>query len=60
MPLSSDLSINVSRFDPASVPDAQSDLNKQLAEIMRSGPKWYDVGAPTYRKWRAEGKVSSV
>ena len=57
MPLSNDVSVNVSKFDPSAVPAAQAELNKQLSAAFQSVPRWYQVGAPVYRKMRSEGKA---
>ena len=57
MPFPSDLSIDLSRFDPTTIPAAQVELNKYLGTALQSGPKWYEVGAKAYRKLRSEGKA---
>ena len=57
MSLSSDISINLSRFDLANVPPVQAEFNKWLDAALQSNPKWYQIGAPAYRKMRSEGKA---
>lgn len=43
MPLTSDLTLNVGKFDPAATSEQTSKLNEGLIAIMESGPKWFEV-----------------
>lgn len=45
MTLESDITINVPKFDPASVPKATTEGNENLMKMMASGPKWFEVCA---------------
>lgn len=51
------LSIDQSVFDPNSISQDTHDFNTKLQDIMSKGPKWYEVGAPKYRKMRAAGET---
>lgn len=44
-------------FDPASISQETHAFNQKLMDIMKGAPKWYEVGAETYRKMREEGKT---
>lgn len=56
-PLYSHLALDQKMFDPASISPATHAFNQKLMDIMATGPKWYEVGAPKYRELRAEGKT---
>jgi hypothetical protein len=43
MPLNSDLQLPASKFDPDQVTDQTAKFNEKLIEIMKGGPKWYEV-----------------
>ncbi|CZR54624.1 related to lipase 2 [Phialocephala subalpina] len=58
MPLTSDLTINVAKFDPASNSQQSKKLNNVLIQNGESGPKWYEVGAPKYREMRWKGETA--
>ncbi|KAF2196327.1 alpha/beta-hydrolase [Delitschia confertaspora ATCC 74209] len=57
MPLKSDLWVDSSKFDPSKVSEKTAKLNEKLIQIWKDGPRWYEVGAPEYRKLRWEGKT---
>ncbi len=44
MALQSDLSIDYSKFDPKSISDGTKKFNEQLMDMMRGGPRWWEVG----------------
>jgi hypothetical protein len=41
--LTSDLTLNIEKFDPKNVTQETKDMNGKLIEIAKSGPKWYEV-----------------
>ena len=57
MTLPSDLTIDVSKFQPEAASDEVKRLNEYLMDTMKKGPKWYDVGAAKYRAMRANGET---
>lgn len=57
MPFTSDLSIDVSRFDPANISDATKQANTLLEGISIKGPRWWEVGIERYRQMRDEGQT---
>lgn len=58
MPLTSYISINVSRFDPANITDATKQANTLLEGITTTGSHWWEVGIEKYRQMCEEGKSS--
>ncbi|KAF2094998.1 acetyl esterase [Rhizodiscina lignyota] len=52
MPLKSDITINAPQFDAASAPKGTLEANNKLTEMMKEGPKWFEVGAAKYREMR--------
>ena len=57
MALHTALSLDPKLFDPASISKETHAFNAKLQDIMSKGPKWYEVGAPKYRKMRAAGET---
>ncbi|KAI0456727.1 Alpha/Beta hydrolase protein [Xylaria acuta] len=55
--ITSDLSIDAAKFDPAAVTEQTVNVKAMLERMYDSGPKWYEVGAANYRKMRDEGKT---
>ncbi len=43
MSLQSDVTIDASKFHPDAIPASAHALNNHLMEIMKNGPKWYEV-----------------
>lgn len=43
MSLKSDITIDVSKFDPKSITDSTHALNGHLMDLMKGAPKWYEV-----------------
>lgn len=56
MPLTSDISIDASKFDPVNVSDATKKANALLADITK-GPRWWGVGIQKYRQMRDQGQT---
>ena len=54
MALKSDITINVAKFDPASISEQTAKLNQHIIDIFEPVPKWYDVSLP------ALGLISAV
>ncbi|WPH00902.1 Hypothetical protein R9X50_00373600 [Acrodontium crateriforme] len=57
MPLTSDLKLDASKFQPEAISEQTKQFNDKLIKIMENGPKWYEVGAPEYRKMRWNGET---
>ncbi|KAK5722553.1 hypothetical protein LTR15_005784 [Elasticomyces elasticus] len=57
MPLTSDLTLDPSKFDPKSISEQTHAFNDKLIKIMEGGPRWWDVGAEKYRKMRWNGET---
>ncbi|EGP85143.1 uncharacterized protein MYCGRDRAFT_101090 [Zymoseptoria tritici IPO323] len=57
MPLRSDLQLDAKLFRSDQVSEQTAKFNAQLGEIMKSGPKWYEVGAEKYRQMRWNGET---
>jgi acetyl esterase/lipase len=57
MPLKSDLTVDASKFDRTTIDKRTTEFNEKLIKIWADGPRWYDIGAPEYRKLRWEGKT---
>lgn len=52
MSLRSDITLDASKFDPANIPEKTAQLNEAIIDMMKDGPKWYEVGAEEYRRMR--------
>jgi hypothetical protein len=48
MPLTSDITLNAGKFNPASNPEQSKQLNIQLIEKLGGGPKWFEVGVLSF------------
>ncbi|KAK5708822.1 hypothetical protein LTR17_020365 [Elasticomyces elasticus] len=57
MPLTSDLTLDPSKFDPKSISEQTHAFNDKLIKIMEGVPRWWDVGAEEYRKMRWNGET---
>lgn len=57
MPLPSDLTISRTKFDSREIDEETKKFNEGLIKIWKDGPRWYEVGASTYRTLRWEGKT---
>lgn len=57
-PLSSDILINVDKFNPASVSYEAANFNGILKKISSKGPRWWEVGAATYRQMWEKGETT--
>ncbi|KAF2128354.1 alpha/beta-hydrolase [Dothidotthia symphoricarpi CBS 119687] len=57
MSLTSDLTIDPSKFDRKLADEQTKQFNEKLIKIWADGPRWYEVGAAEYRKLRWEGKT---
>lgn len=49
MPLQSDVTINVAKFNPKSVSEKTAKLNEHLIKNGKTGPNWWDVGSFYFR-----------
>lgn len=43
MPLTSDLKLDASKFQPEAISEQTKQFNDKLIKIMQNGPKWYEV-----------------
>ena len=57
IPLTSDISIDASKFDPVNISDAPKKANALLADIITKGPRWWEVGIENYRQMRDKGQT---
>jgi len=57
MPLTSDLQLDASKFQPEAISEQTKKFNDGLVKIMEGGPKWYEVGAAKYRQMRWNGET---
>lgn len=57
MPLTSDLTLDASKFHPSAITEKTHAFNSNLIKIMQGGPRWWEVGAPTYRRMRWNGET---
>ncbi|CZT50466.1 related to lipase 2 [Rhynchosporium secalis] len=58
MPLISDLTLNVAKFDPASISEQCTKLNDSIISKFNATPAWYEVGAQKYREMRYRGETA--
>ncbi|KAK4983393.1 hypothetical protein LTR50_007260 [Elasticomyces elasticus] len=58
MPLTSDLTLDASKFKPEAISQQTDEFNKKLIKIMEGGPRWYEVGAEKYRQMRWNGETA--
>lgn len=57
MPIQSDLTLNISKFQPSSVSEDTKKLNTLLEDITAKTPRWYKVGVAKYREMRENGET---
>ncbi|KAK5125548.1 hypothetical protein LTR85_000659 [Meristemomyces frigidus] len=57
MPLTSDLTLDASKFKPEAISEKTNKFNDQLIKIMEGGPRWWEVGAAKYRQMRWNGET---
>ena len=57
MPLTSDVTINFSRFADSSITPKQHAFNAVLRKSTQTVPRWYDIGAEKYREMRRKGET---
>ncbi|KAK4977362.1 hypothetical protein LTR28_007210 [Elasticomyces elasticus] len=43
MPLTSDLTLDASKFKPEAISQQTDEFNKKLIKIMEGGPRWYEL-----------------
>ncbi|KAK5626761.1 hypothetical protein RRF57_002476 [Xylaria bambusicola] len=55
MPLTSDITINYSRFDPKNTPEEAKQYSEFLEKTTSSVPRWFEIGAPKFRELIEEG-----
>ncbi|KAL4877102.1 Alpha/Beta hydrolase protein [Aspergillus karnatakaensis] len=58
MPIISDLTIDTFKFNPDNFAESTKQANNILEQVSTNGPKWFEVGAATYRKMHYEGKLA--
>jgi acetyl esterase/lipase len=58
MTLTSDLTLDATKFHSDSVPNDVKKLNTALEKITAAGPHWYQVGIAKYREMRENGETS--
>jgi hypothetical protein len=54
MPLQSDITINLAKFDPVTVPDKSIRFNDGLLAIDHNGPNWWEVRTQMFCKYPCE------
>ncbi|CAJ2501905.1 Uu.00g047580.m01.CDS01 [Anthostomella pinea] len=57
MPLTSDLTLDASKFDPKAIAKETTELNDKLMKKMEGQPRWWEVGAEKYRQMRWNGET---
>jgi acetyl esterase/lipase len=57
MPITSDLSLDTSKFHPGSVSEETKKINAFLENITTKGPRWHEVGIAKYRQMRETGET---
>jgi len=57
MPLTSDLTLDASKFNPSAITEKTHKFNDQLIKIMEGGPRWWEVGPEKYRQMRWNGET---
>ncbi|PVH70413.1 hypothetical protein DL98DRAFT_661173 [Cadophora sp. DSE1049] len=58
MPLTSDLTLDASKFDPANITSKTTKFNANLQKTFDALPNWWDVGAPQFRTMRMRGETA--
>ncbi|KAL8759739.1 MAG: hypothetical protein Q9199_000545 [Rusavskia elegans] len=57
MALQSDFNIDTSKFRPEAASNEVKNVNEELIDTMKRGPKWFQVGAAKYRAMQANGET---
>ncbi|KAL9112953.1 MAG: hypothetical protein Q9227_002818 [Pyrenula ochraceoflavens] len=57
MPVTSDISANAAKFQASNIEASTEKLNQMLEKAFETTPKWYEVGAATFRQMILEGKT---
>ncbi|KAG0652327.1 Carboxylesterase [Hyphodiscus hymeniophilus] len=57
MALTSDITVDITKFDPATVSEQTAKLNQHIINVFEPVPKWYEVGAAKYRQMRLSGET---
>lgn len=57
MPSTSDITVNAEKFQASSIDASTQKLNQTLEKAFISSPRWYEVGAATFRQMIWEGKT---
>ncbi|KAI1298061.1 acetyl esterase [Xylaria venustula] len=60
MPLTSDIVINYSRFDPNNTTEDSKKYSDLLEKMTSSVPRWYEVGAPKFREMMEAGEIGGL
>ncbi|KAI0911967.1 hypothetical protein F4823DRAFT_258390 [Ustulina deusta] len=60
MPLTSDIVINYSRFDPKNAPEVANKYSDFLEQTTDSVPRWYEMGAPKFRELIEDGGLGGL
>jgi hypothetical protein len=60
MPLTSDITVNASKFDPNNVTEETKQLCDFLEKATDSVPRWYDAGAPRFREMMENGEIPGL
>jgi len=50
MPLTSDITISVSKFGPSAIPDQTNKFNEVLIEKLKGGPRWFEVCTNSFQR----------
>ncbi|KAF1808442.1 hypothetical protein P152DRAFT_405501 [Eremomyces bilateralis CBS 781.70] len=58
MPLTSDITLDASKFAPDAGPAKTYETNKGIQDLMSKTPYWFEVGAPKYREMREKGQTA--
>nr|KMM67005.1 hypothetical protein CPAG_03341 [Coccidioides posadasii RMSCC 3488] len=58
MVFESDVSLNVSKFQPSAIPPASHAVNQHIMSMADGKPRWWEVGAQTFREMRARGETA--
>lgn len=57
MPITSDLTLDATRFHPSNVTEETKETNRLLEDITFKGPQWHEVGIAKYRQMRETGET---
>ena len=56
--ITSDLTLDASKFSPASVKEDTSEFNEFIEGITGEGPQWHEVGAAKFREMQEANETS--